>query len=179
MKISPISIKKQEFSKVLRGYDTEEVHAFLDRLSDEFESLAKENEFFKIQLEDANKNLEEFKRIEKSLQGTLLKAQDSSSKAIESTKKQTGLLIKEAEIKAAQIIDKAKESANAIRDAVINLREERDLIIARLKAIISSQSQLLEMKVETAGKEDENAAPRTEENKKLNLNVDDIVNKLL
>lgn len=179
MKISPISIKKQEFSRVFRGYDVEEVHAFLDRLSDEFESLSKENEFFKVQLEEANRNLEEFKRIEKSLQGTLLKAQDSSSKAIESTRKQTGLMIKEAEIKAAQIIDKAREGANALRDAVIHLREERDLIISRLKAIVNSQAQLLELKVESAGKEEENITPRSKENKNLNLNVDDIVKKLL
>ncbi len=179
MRISPISIKKQEFSKVFRGYDAEEVHAFLDRLSDEFDSLSKENEFFKIQLDDANKSLEEFKRIEKSLQGTLLKAQDSSSKAIESTRKQTSLMIKEAEIKAAQIIDKAKEGANSMRDAVINLREERDLIISRLKAIISSQSQLLEFKVELAGQEEQSDASRSEKNEKLDLNVDDIIKKLL
>jgi cell division initiation protein len=46
MKVSPISIKKQEFSKSLRGYDPEEVQAFLEKLADEFDDLQKENETF-------------------------------------------------------------------------------------------------------------------------------------
>ena len=35
--ITPIEIRKQSFRKSLRGYDTEEVHAFLQTLSDEWE----------------------------------------------------------------------------------------------------------------------------------------------
>ena len=109
--ISPLSIKKQEFNSSLRGYDKEEVEAFLEKLADDFEELQQENESIKRQLDDANLRLSEFARIEKSLQDTLLKAQDSSTKAIESTKKQTSLMIKEAEIKASQIIEKAKNYA--------------------------------------------------------------------
>ncbi len=154
MKFSPLSIKKQDFSRSVRGFDKEEVQAFLEKLADEFEDLLRENETLKKDLDDANEKLTEFRKIEKSLQGTLLKAQESSSKAIESTKKQSNLMIKEAEIKASQIIEKARENANAIRSAVINLREERDLIISKLKAVITSQAHLLEMKVEEAGEEE-------------------------
>ena len=178
MKVSPISIKKQEFNKVLRGYDKDEVQAYLEKLSDEFEALQKENESLKNDLEESAAKLAEFRKIEKNLQDTLLKAQESSSKSIESTKKQTGLMIKEAEIKASQLLEKAKESANEIRNAVINLREERDLIIANLKSIINSQAHLLEMKVEEAG-EEEIEVKQIEQPKKIDINVDEVVNKLL
>ncbi len=178
MKVSPISIKKQEFNKSLRGYDKDEVQAFLEKLADEFESLQKENDSLKKELEDATANLSEFRRIEKNLQDTLLRAQESSTKSIESTKKQANLIVKEAEIKASQILDKARENANEIRNAVINLREERDLIVANLKSIINSQAHLLEMKVEDAGEEIV-SAKKVEQAKKIDINVDDIVNKLL
>ena len=178
MKVSPISIKKQEFSKVLRGYDKDEVQAYLEKLSDEFETLQKENETLKKDLEEAAAKLSDFRKIEKNLQDTLLKAQESSTKSIESTKKQAGLMIKEAEIKASQLLEKAKESANEIRSAVINLREERDLIIANLKSIINSQARLLELKVEDAG-EEEVIVKQIEQPKKIDINVDDVVNKLL
>ena len=127
MKFSPMSIKKQEFNKVMRGYDKDEVQAFLDKLSDEFETLQKENDSLRKNLKNLTAKLNEFRRIEKNLQDTLLKAQESSSKSLESTKKQSSLMIKEAEIKASQIIEKAKENANEIRNAVINLREEKNL----------------------------------------------------
>ena len=178
MKVSPISIKKQEFNKSMRGYDKDEVQAFLEKLADEFESLQKENDSLKKELEDATVKLTEFRRIEKNLQDTLLRAQESSTKSIESTKKQANLIVKEAEIKGSQILEKARENANEIRNAVINLREERDLIIANLKSIINSQAHLLEMKVEDAG-EEVVTAKQIEQAKKIDINVDDIVNKLL
>ena len=175
--ISPLSIKKQEFNSSLRGYDKEEVEAFLEKLADDFEELQQENESIKRQLDDANLRLSEFARIEKSLQGTLLKAQDSSTKAIESTKKQTNLMIKEAEIKASQIIEKAKNYAEEIRNSVINLREEKDLIIAKLKAIVNSQARLLDMRVADAGEEIV-SAKEIENPNKLNIDVDKIVDNL-
>lgn len=178
MKISPISIKKQEFNKSLRGYEKEEVHSYLEKLSEEFEELQLENERLKRDLDQANFRLSEFHKIEKNLQDTLLKTQESSTKAIESTKRQSSLMIKEAEIKASQILDKARESANEIRNALISVREEKDLIIARLKAIVSSQAHLLEIKVEDAGEEIP-ADQKIEEPEKVDINIDDIVNKLL
>jgi len=178
MKYSPNSIKQQEFNKSVRGYDRDEVQAFLEKLSDEMESLQKENEQIKRELESANVRLTEFRRIEKNLQDTLLKAQESSTKSLESTKKQTSLMVKEAEIKASQIMEKARESANEIRTAVITLREEKDLVVAKLKSIISSQASLLEMKVENAG-EEKAPARKIEQAQNIDINIDDIVNKIL
>jgi cell division initiation protein len=180
MKFSPLSIKKQEFSNAFRGYDKEEVQAYLERLADEFERLQSESEKLNDEVEELKPQLAEYKRIEKNLQDTLLKAQESSSKSIESSKKQTSLLIKEAELKASQIVEKARESANEIRSSVIALREERDLVIARLKAIVSSQAQILELKFND---EDSDTLKVTEKKqsqiKNIEVNVDDIVNKLL
>lgn len=178
MKFSPMSIKKQEFRKSLRGFDTVEVEVFLERLSNEFETLQQENEQLRKDLDAANGKLNEFRKIEKNLQNTLLKAQESSTKALESTRKQSTLMVKEAEIKASQILEKARESANEIRNAVINLREEKDLVVARLKSIISSQAHLLEMKVENSG-EEKIPARKIEGAKKIDINIDEIVNKIL
>ncbi len=178
MRLSPIIIKQQEFAKAFRGYQTEEVDSFLEKVADDFGDLQKENEDLKRELQIANEQLAEFRKIEKNLQDTLLKAQESSSKAVESTRKQTALMIKEAEIKAQQIIDKAKESANEIRSSIIHLREERDLIIAKLKAIVVSQSNLLELKVERAGEEPQ-PEKKIETPKKMQINIDQVIDKLL
>ncbi len=178
MKISPLSIKKQEFNKSLRGYEKDEVRTYLEKLADEFETLQRENDTLKKELEQANAKITEFRKIEKNLQDTLLKAQESSTKAIESTKRQTGMMIKEAELKASQIVEKARESANQIRNALINVREEKNLILSKLKAIVSSQANLLEMKIEDAGNEI-NRDTVVEEAEKVDINVDEIVNKLL
>jgi cell division initiation protein len=151
-----MEIRQQEFQKKMRGYDTEDVQSFLEKLADDFDELQKENENLKSELDQVNEQLAEYKKIEQNLQDTLLKAQDSSAKSLEAAKKQTALMIKEAELKASQITEKARENTNEIRNAVVNLREEKDLIIAKLKAIVSSQANLLDLKVKVAGDDKEN-----------------------
>lgn len=181
MKFTPFGIKSQEFNKTVRGYDRDEVKAFLEKLSDEFEKLQTENEKLKLDLGRYEDQLREYKKIEKNLQGAMLSATESSSKAVDSAKKQTALIIKEAELKAAQMIENAKETANKIRDSVLKLREERKLLIARIKAMIDSQTSLMEFNVENietkAKKEPTKIVEGSED--QTEINVDDILEKLL
>lgn len=179
MKFSAHSIKNQQFDKVLRGYDTGEVHNFLEKLADEVEELNNENETLKKELEKANNRINDYRKIEKNLQDTLLRAHESSSKAVESARKQSVLIIKEAELKAAQIVEKSKQNADEIRNAVLTLREEKNVIIARLKALINSQAGILEIKtdVNRIAEIPENIKP--ESDAQLDIRVDEIVDKLL
>ncbi|MCX6152316.1 MAG: DivIVA domain-containing protein [Ignavibacteriales bacterium] len=178
MKFSPFNIKNQEFNKSLRGYDKAEVQLFLEKLSDEFEKLNNENDSLKKDLEKTTSRINEYRKIEKNLQDTLLKAHESSSRAVDSAKKQSVLMLKEAEIKAQQILDKAREAADGIRNSVLGLREEKALIVAKLKALINSQAGLLDIKTDEFPNE-VNAAKKLEQTKKLDIDVDDILEKLL
>lgn len=178
MKLSPLLIKKQEFEKSMRGYNIEEVQAFLEKVASEMEELINENEALELEIEKLNQKAVEFQKMEKNLQDTLIKAQESSTKTLESTKKQTSLLVKEAEIKASQIIENAKESAAEIRNAVIHLKEEKDLIISKLKAIVNTQASLLEGKVKDAG-EEKKKVEKKDERENLDIDIDGIVDKLL
>ncbi len=177
MKLSPQDIKQQEFKKSVRGFDKEEVQAFLEKLADDIDELLKENDSLKTELETATQKISEYRKLEKDIQDTLSKAQESSSKSLESAKKQANLLLQEAELKAQQVIDKAKEKANDIRNAVIQLREEKISIVSKLKAVINSQAHLLEMKVENAAKEQE-PVKKIEKISKINIDADDIADKL-
>ena len=178
MKLSPLLIKKQEFQKAVRGYNVEEVQAFLEKVASELEELLNEKEALEKEVQKFNEKVSEFQKLEKNLQDTLIKAQDSSVKTLESAKSQTNLLIKEAEIKASQIIENARKDADEIRNAVMTLRDEKDLIIARLKAIVNTQANVLEGKVVDAGEEKKNRKTPAER-EDLDIDVDGIVDKLL
>ena len=47
MKITPIEIRQKVFEKKLRGYDKDEVQAFLQSLSNEWERVLDENKEYK------------------------------------------------------------------------------------------------------------------------------------
>jgi cell division initiation protein len=182
MKYTPFGIKNQEFNKSVRGYDKDEVKAFLEKLADEFERIQNENDKLKSDVESYEEQLKEFRKIEKNLQTAFLSVTESSNKAVDSTKKQTALMMKEAELKALQMIEKAKENANSIRDSVLNLREERKLLIARLKAMIETQASVLEFNVESADTIKSHKEHRKQNmglEEQTDINVNDILEKLL
>jgi len=177
VKFSPMNIKAQEFTKQMRGYDVEEVRVFLEKLSNEMGELKKECESLKEENMVLKDKITEYKKIEKNLQDTLLQAQETSNKSLETTKKQTSVMIKEAELKASQIIENAKGNAIEIKNAVNHLREEKNLIISKLKAIVSSQANLLEVKIQQEGQKLDKSS-KSESQDDLDVDVDGIVDKL-
>ncbi len=177
MRFTPFSIKAQEFNKSVRGFDKDEVRAYLETLSNEFEKLQNENNELRNRIDNSSEELTEFKKLEKTLQATLITAQESSSKAVESARKQNQLIIKEAEIKANQTIEKANKDAEIIRDSVLQLKEEKNLLIAKLKAMVETQASILDIGSKTF----ESKSLPVEEMKKDNseIDVDDVLEKLL
>jgi len=177
MKLSPLNIKKQEFGKKMKGYDTNEVSAFLERVAEDFEIMQKENEELKKELELANSRNAEFRKIEKNLQDTLLKAQETAARASESAKKQTSLMIKEAELKALQITERARLSANELRNAVESLKQEKEVLVAKLKAIVNSQISLIE-KTFSEQEEPADMSKRIPAQAAVDIDINDIINKI-
>jgi len=178
MKLSPLLIKKQEFEKSMRGYNVDEVQAFLENVASQMEQLLNQKEALEAEVKKLNERVNEYQRIERNLQDTLIKAREDSAKTLDAARNQTNQLIVDAKGEASKILQSARKNAEDIRNAVMNLREEKNLIIARLKAIITTQANLLEGKVKEAGAEKTKPA-KTDEGERLDIDVDGIVDKLL
>lgn len=145
MRISPLEIRKQEFKKSMRGYDAVEVDAFIEKLADDFESLMKENSDLSKRLITADAELKHFKEVEKTLKDTLYKVQETSQLSKQNSEKEANLVKKEAELSAVQMIDKARQQVHTMREEVNTLRQQKESFIARLRHLLSSQIELLEV----------------------------------
>lgn len=178
MIFTPDGIKKQEFNKSFRGFDKEEVHAFLEKLSAEFEILFNENETIKKELEETKQQLEKSLHLEKNIINSLKQAEEKSNQIIEESQNKAGEILRLAEEKSTELLQKSREEADRLKSAVINLREEKEILISKLKTVINYQAHLLEMKVEDAG-EELKERKRPEKSSGLELDVNDIVQKLL
>ena len=77
MRLTPLDIKKQEFKKVMRGYDQVEVDTFMEMLSNEFEELLKQQKDSREKAVELDTQLKDYRQIEKTLQQTLLQAQEA------------------------------------------------------------------------------------------------------
>jgi len=176
MKISPLEVKRQEFKKVLRGYDPVEVDTFLEMISNELEELLGVNKQMKDKAIELETQLADYKHMEKTLQQTLLQAQETSGKSIENSRKEADLIIKEAELKASQIVEKARTDFSRAKEEIANLKARKESIISRLKVLLHSELDLLralEIDEEDLSKHDTSKGTGKE-----HLEIEEILKKL-
>lgn len=184
MKISTIAIKKQEFGKSTRGYNTKEVAVFLETLADDIDLIQQENDALKKQLEQVSAELEEYKGREESLNEKLLKAQEVASHKVENAEMKGSSIVRDAEGQARQIVETARQKAKEIKSTVIELREERNLIVAKLKAIINSQARLLDLKIADEDNEvlsstwSDEEKIKLEQKENVSINIEKIAERL-
>ncbi len=123
MKISPIEIRKKEFEKAFRGYEKEEVDAFLQTLSQEWEKVQEENREYQKKIEFLEKEVARMREVEATLYRTLKTAEDTSSNIIEQSNKAAELHIREAQMNAEALLNEARGKARAmIEDAEIEVK---------------------------------------------------------
>lgn len=178
MIFTPDSLKRQEFSKSFRGFDKDEVRAFLEKLSYEFNTILAENETIKKDLELTNQQLEKFLQDENKIQESLLEAKETANKLIEEAQHKAGEILRLAEEKSAELIQSSREEADKLKSSIIKLREEKEIIIAKLKSIVGYQTHLFETKLGESSEEIE-SPPKIEPKKGIEIKVDEIVNKLI
>ncbi len=114
IKITPIEIRQKTFEKVFRGYDKDEVLAFLQILSSEWEKTMDEKKELVIKYEHAEKEISKLREVENSLYKTLKTAEDTGTNMIEQAKKAAELQLKESQMKSDNILRDAKAKSKII-----------------------------------------------------------------
>lgn len=154
MKITPLDIQRKTFAKVVRGLDPEEVQTFLFFVSEELESVIREN----IVLGSDVKRLKEItldhEERERILKETLLTTQKITDSLRESAKKEAELIVRDAEFRAEEILDKAQRRAAKVEEAMAELRILRDQLRTRVRSQIDTIGKLIEAQ-EAADREDD------------------------
>ena len=114
MKITPLEIRQKNFEKKLRGYDKDEVTAFLTSLSNEWERVLDENKELKIKLDQSEKEVRKLREVESSLFKTLKTAEDTGANLIDQANKAADLHLKETQMNAEAMMSEAKSKARGI-----------------------------------------------------------------
>lgn len=143
MKLTPLEIRKQEFRKTLRGLDPLEVQTFLEMVAEQYEKLLEENARLTQEITELRASLKNYQETEKNLKEMLLNVQEVKKQSEESSRRQADLIIKEAELKALEILENARKQARQIRDEVNWLKSQKESFVNRLRHILMSQIELL------------------------------------
>ncbi|MFF2909720.1 DivIVA domain-containing protein [Paenibacillus sp. NPDC057934] len=143
MPLTPLDIHNKEFSRRLRGYDEDEVNEFLDQVIKDYESVIRENKEQQNQLLALQERLDHFVNIEETLSKTIIIAQEAADEVKNNSKKESQLIIKEAEKNADRIINEALSKSRRISIETEELRKQASIYRTRFRTLLEAQLELL------------------------------------
>lgn len=143
--LTPLDIHNKEFKKSFRGYSEEEVDEFLDRVIKDYEQLFRENVDLKETIDRLNTKLEHFQHMENTLHNTLVIAQETAEEVKLNAKKETDLMLKEAEIKAQKLVDDAMAKVRRMTGEYEELKKQIEVYRTRMRTVVQAQLELLQV----------------------------------
>ncbi|MCP5103915.1 MAG: DivIVA domain-containing protein [bacterium] len=144
MKLTPQDILTQQFNIKGKGFDKEEVTAFLGQAAEILENEILEKERLRKDLDKIKKSLAKLEKREDILRDTLIAAQKFSEEIKSNARKESELVIKEAEMKADEIINNAVTRQHDLKEEIRNLKFKRQEIENDLLNMLSSLKELIE-----------------------------------
>ncbi len=144
MRITPLDIQQKQFPMKFRGFDVEEVYAFLEVIREEMEELLRENASLKESVQRAENHIKEYKDMESTMRETLMTAQQMVEDYKTNARKEAELLIKEAELRADNLVREAQEKVIKIHEDIVDLKGIRRHFKEELKRLIENHVRMLE-----------------------------------
>ncbi|SHN15251.1 DivIVA domain-containing protein [Gracilibacillus kekensis] len=144
MPLTPLDIHNKEFARGFRGYDEDDVNEFLDQVIKDYETVMREKKELKDKVEQLNERVSHFSNIETTLNKSILVAQETAEEVKENAKKESKLIIKEAEKNADRIINEALHKSRSIALEVEELKKQAKVFRTRLKMLVEAQLDLVE-----------------------------------
>lgn len=145
--LTPLDVRKKadDFRKVLRGYDTDEVNGFLQLAAERLEELVKEN----ITLRERSERLEQqviaHEGRERAVQEALVMAQQLREDLKVQAKREAELLRKEAESNLQRRVVEADQKIERGRQTLAELEKRRLRFLKALRSLLQRELEALEV----------------------------------
>jgi cell division initiation protein len=145
MRMTATDIRQQQFAvRLFRGFDPQEVDAFLEEMADDFEELIRENALLKEQLATVEEKSRGAEGREKTLQETLVTTQKIAEEFKENARREAELVLREAHLRAEKFMQDAREEHMRLTADVSGLRRLRRQLAEELMNTLATHKRLAE-----------------------------------
>ncbi len=144
MRITPMDIEQQEFSRSFRGYNEEEVDDFLDKIVKDYEELINENVRLNEEIEKMQEKLKEFSQIEETLRSALLNAQKSAEEMKERVEDEAKIIIEKAEMNANTLKQQVLQREDLAKNEIDKLRRYKFIFKEKFKSMLNLYLKMIE-----------------------------------
>src|SRR2546430_8749286 len=151
--LTPLEIQKQLFARKFKGFDADEVRAYLQLVAEEMEILIKDVDRMSRENVMLREDLDDHSQRERILKDTLLSAQKVSEDVKANARKEAELIVKDAELLAERVVSQAMIRVSDLERSIQDLKIERASARNKLQATLDTVQQLLVLDVEQESSE--------------------------
>jgi len=148
MKLSPSDVQRQAFGTRFRGFDPDEVRAFLAAVAEEMAAIQREKDDIDQQLRHLEQIVSEHREREAILKNTLLTAQKAADDIRESARREADTVIKQAEMQGDRLLELAQARAHEVERGILELRAHRTGLRTDIRALVTRLSHVLDLQEE-------------------------------
>lgn len=152
--LTPLEIQKQTFSRTIKGYNPDEVRAYLHLVAEEIERLVRENDRFSREVAVLREDLEDHSNRERILKDTLLSAQKVAEDLTSNARKEAELIVKDAELLSERLIAQTMQRVGDLERSIQDLRIERRAVRNKLQATLDTVQQMVVLDAEQEANEE-------------------------
>jgi cell division initiation protein len=143
-----MDIQRQTFGVRFRGFDPDEVRAFLAVVAEEVAGLQRERDEIEQQLRHLEQIVGEHREREAILKNTLLTAQKAAEDIRDNARKEAETIVKQAELQGDRLLELAQGRAHDTERSILELRAHRTGLRTDIRALITRLTHLLDLQEE-------------------------------
>ena len=143
MKLSPLDLRKQQFAKTFRGYDPDEVKAYLGEVARQWDEVLDELHQADSRLRELEHKLKHYERVELALQEALESARETGRRAESAAEQKAKLIIEKAELDALRYKQDAEQERYGLRQDLVKLTNIQRRATAQLRAFLMTELEML------------------------------------
>ncbi len=148
--ITPMDIHNKTFSRGLRGYSQEEVDAFLEELSGDYERIYREHREMEEEMDTIRTKLRNYEKMEATMSSTLVMAQETAENVKKNAQKEADLAVREARNSAHKILEEAEQAKAKLKSDLLKAEADMSVYIEKVLANLKSATLLVESAKNTA-----------------------------
>lgn len=145
-RLTPVDVRRMEFPKGMRGYETTRVDDFREQVADELERLTRLNQDLEAQVRSLTEQLRGFRDRDKALNDALVSAQQLRTEVRDQSEREAQLILREARAEADRIVQVAQMDAMRFADQISLLARMRRGYLKQFRVML--ERQLAEIAVE-------------------------------
>jgi cell division initiation protein len=142
--ITPNEILQKKFSQSLRGLKPDEVNDFLKLVASEFEELLRDNLQLLEKVNQLEEAVDEYRHMESTLKNTLISSQKIGQEIKEEAERKSNILIRESELEAERIVQKAKQRKERLEEETFQLLSQHKRFRAELMALVETHRKMVQ-----------------------------------